>query len=149
MFPIEVFIDWLDLKLPDWYAFLSGFFVGLLGVLALSFLVMFFSPDSLFFWMPVILLFTGASAGYKFWQRKKSNKLWSSKLLCLLTGVITAGVATGIQMSVDWYLFKTRTSILFLTIFFLTGAIGSLLGGLLRHKYEKQISKKDVSKALE
>jgi len=123
--------------------------MGLLGVLALSFLVMFFSPDTLFFWMPVILLFTGASAGYKFWQRKKSNKLLSSKLLCLLTGVITAGVAAGVQMSVDWYLFKTRTSILFLSIFFLTGAIGSLLGGLLRHKYEKQISKKADSKALE
>ena len=142
MFSSEMLIQWLDAAVPDWFALVSGAFTGMLGVFAISLMVTLFAPAALAEWMLAIVFFCGASAGYKFWEKRKSENAGTNIAFCLMTGLITAIVAVIVQISVDSRYFDTRPPALFLIGFGLLGLAGALLGGGLRHRYEKLIHAK-------
>ena len=137
MFSGDMLIQWLDAAVPDWFALAAGAFAGLLGVFAMGLMVTLFAPAALGEWMLVIVFFCGASAGYKFWEKRKSENPKTNIVFCLMAGLFTAIVAVIVQFSVDSRYFNTRPSVLLLIGFGMLGLVGALLGGGLRHRYEK------------
>jgi len=137
MFPTDVLIEWLDVKFPNWFALVSGCFLGILGVLALSFLVAVFAPDLLAFWMPLLILFAASSGGYTLRQKRPTSKNPSPIVLTLAAGLIVACVGGAVQLGVDHYLFHSRTGLPFMAIYAICGLAGAFLGSFLRSRYEK------------
>ncbi len=137
MFSGEVFIKLLDAFVPDWFAFASGFFTGALGVAAFSIIVLFFAPSGLAAWMLLIVFFCGASAGYKFWEKRKSGVIAWQILFCLAAGISTGATGAVIQMSVDDNMFHASTPGILIAGIGLASVLGALLGGALRHRYER------------
>jgi len=137
MVSTDMLIEWLDAIIPDWFAVLSGCFTGLLGVFALGMMVTLFAPSALGGWMLGIVFFSGISAGYKFWEKRKSDHRISNTIFTLAAGLATAVTAILVQVSIDGRCFNARPSVLLLVAFGCLGLTGAILGGLLRSRYEK------------
>lgn len=137
MFSGEMLIQWLDAAVPDWFAVISGAFNGILGVLAIGLMVTLFAPAALAEWMLGIVFFCGVSAGYKFWEKRKSENPTINKVFCLMAGLLTALAAVLVQISVDGRYFNTRPSVVLLLGLGILGLGGAALGGGLRYRYEK------------
>lgn len=137
MFSGEMLIQWLDAAVPDWFALVAGIFTGVLGVFAIGLMVTLFAPAALAEWMLGIVFFCGASAGYRFWEKRKSQNPMANKFFCLTAGLFTALAAILVQISVDGRYFNTRPSVVLLLGLGTLGLGGAALGGGLRHRYEE------------
>lgn len=133
---LEVLIQWLDLKVPNWCAFVSGTSLGILGVFALGFLVVLFAPDKSIILMPGVVLFCGISCGYKFWEKRQNDIRLLKIAMYTLAGLITAAAGIAIQYNLDRYLFQAKTPTIAILVFIACGPLGAVLGVWLRHKYE-------------
>ncbi|GEM_PF-2201041 len=134
---LEVLVQWLDLKVPNWFALISGASLGILGVCALGFLVVVFAPDKSIILMPGVVLFCGISCGYKFWEKRQNDIRLLKIGMYLLAGLITAGVGIAIQYNLDRYLFQTQTPPGAILLLIVCGPLGAVLGVWLRDKYER------------
>jgi len=135
---LECTLDWLQLKLPNLPALASGFSLGTLGVASLGLIIGALAPASLVLWLPLVLLLCGASAGYKFWEKRQAGSQRPFVIaLCLGAGLLTGASASVLQLIVDAQLFQATTSLTIVGLFLVCGLIGAGLGGLLRDRYEK------------
>lgn len=136
MFTTEIFVDWLDAFMPEWFALVSGIFLGIFGILALSFVGVVFAPDKLVALMPWIAGFCGISSGYKFMEKRQGEKNGVQLSLCLFCGAATAVAAGAVQVAVNRQLFAADTPMTLLGVFLAVAVFGAGIGRWLRVRYE-------------
>ena len=133
---IEVLIQWLDLRLPNWFALIAAAFLGILGVCALSFLLMLFAPDKIMVLMPGVVIFCGISCGYKFWEKRQEDKRLTRTAMYMAAGLITSAAGIILQYKLDNYVFQAKTPHFMILVLLVCGPFGAFLGVWLRNKYE-------------
>lgn len=131
-------VDWLDMLLPNWFAFASGLMLALLGLIALGFLVLGIAPASLIIWLPIFTFFAAINGGYTIWRRRVMRGK-GLVALSLVLGLIVGGAAYGMQLVVDQRLFASVTPITYLFLFLGASFAGLGAGIPLRLKYEDSL----------
>ena len=134
--PLRSIVDWLDVLLPNWFAFASGLFLSLFGLCALGILVLGFDPASLRIWLPLFTLFAAVNGGYTVWRRRERRGT-GLIVLSLALGIIVGGAAYALQIVVDQRLFASMTPVPYLFLFMGASLAGLGIGIPLRLKYEK------------
>ena len=135
MFSNQMFSEWLDAVFPDWFPLISAILKGAFGVLAIGFLVCGLAPDVLFAWLPPVVVFGAASAGYAFRQKRPSSSR-SRFLLAIFSGTGATAAAAGLQFYVDRAIFGTHPPAALLAVFLACGLFGAFAGQWLRRRYE-------------
>lgn len=133
----EMIVQWLDAVLPDWYGLASGVFTGILGILALGLMACFLAPQALGGWMLLIVFFCSVSAGYKFWERRRSVQPALKILFCLATGTVLTAAAIGIYAWLLKQFLHVQPAGDLYYIFAALALSGVLIGAGLRKSYEK------------
>ncbi|MCF8029605.1 MAG: hypothetical protein K9K39_01780 [Desulfohalobiaceae bacterium] len=137
--PLRSIVDWLDVLLPNWFAFASGLLLALFGLIALGLLVLGLAPASLRIWLPLFAFFAAVNGGYTLWRRRVRGGT-ELTALSLALGLILGGVAYWMQLLVDQRLFASATPVPYLFLFLGASLAGLGIGIPLRLKYEKSRS---------
>jgi len=131
----EILTDYLDARFPDWIALIIGVLSGIGGVLALTFLAgAIFGVVLIATFMPFIVGFCGAHAGFKAWEKSCSPSNLYRKFICALAGIGTGVTAFLTQRYIDQFLFYTKTSLEILFFFIVVGCLMAEAGGWLKAK---------------
>lgn len=136
MLPTDLIVDWMDAKCPNWAAMCSACLMGILGLLALSFLVLLFIPSGLGSALPLIVFFSAASCGYTLWQKRKSAPSWPLRLLSLAAGLLLAIAALSILLFLSRNLPILLPSPRLIALLFIAAPAGAMSGSWLRRRYE-------------
>lgn len=136
--PLRAIVDWLDLQLPNWFAFASGLVLGLFGLLALGLLLLGFAPASLRIWLPLLTFFAAINGGYTAWRRRVQRGAGLA-VLSLVLGLIVGSAAYGMLVVVEQRLFASAAPAPYLLLFWGASLAGLGIGIPLRLKYEKDI----------
>jgi len=131
-------VDWLDIMLPNWFAFASGLVLALFGLIALGLLILGFAPGSLRLWLPVITFFVAVNGGYTVWRRRVRSGT-ELTVLSLILACILGSAAYCLQLVVDQRLFASATPRLYLFLLVGVAFVGLGIGIPLRLKYEKSV----------
>lgn len=138
-----MFVQWLDFALPDWYGVVSGAFNGVLGILALGLMACFLTPQAVGGWMLLIVFFCSVSAGYKFWENRRSTQPYVRILFCLATGGVVTVAAVGIYAWLLKNFLHVQPARPLFSIFAGLALAGALIGAGLRKSYENLPRKAD------
>ncbi len=136
--PLRAIVDWLDVRLPNWFAFVTGLLLAVFGLLALGLLLLGFAPASLRVWLPVFTFFAAINGGYTLWRRRVRHGAGLASLAVIL-GLLLGGAAYGMQLVVDQRLFASVTPAPYLLLFLGVSLAGLGIGIPLRLKYEKSL----------
>ena len=137
--PFRSLVDWLDVLLPNWFAFASGLLLALFGLIALGLLVLGLAPASLRMWLPLFTFFAAVNGGYTIWRRRVRRGPGLTAL-SLVLGLILGVAAYWMQLLVDQRLFASATPAPYLFLFLGASLAGLGIGIPLRLKYEKSRS---------
>lgn len=132
----ECTFDWLQVRCPHLLALWSAILLGTFGLGSLTLLLWVLAPGSLVTWMPLILFFCAANAGYNLVQKR--NQDFPSQLtfyIIALSGWFFI-LASAVQYFIDTHLFNTSPSALIIIIFATCAGIGVWAGQRLRMAYE-------------
>ena len=132
----EMFVQWLDFALPDWYGIVSGAFTAILGIMALGLMACFLAPQALGGWMLLIVFFCSVSAGYKFWEKRRSTRPYLRVACCLATGGMVTVAAIGIYVWLLKNFLHVQPARSLYYIFAVLALAGALIGAGLRKRYE-------------
>lgn len=136
MLPSDLILDWLDTKWPNWIALCSACLMGLLGLLALSFILLLFLPSGLGTALPLILFFSATSCGYTLWQKRKTAASFRLRCLNLTAGIFLALASAGLLYALSRSLPLLLPPLWLIALLFLTGPAGAMSGAWLRRRYE-------------
>jgi hypothetical protein len=134
---LECTFDWLLIRFPHLPALCSGVLLGSFGLGSLSLMIWVLAPASLCTWMPMILFFCAANAGYKLMQKRNQDvHIRGTVSIIGLAGWFFL-LATAILSSVHGSLFQTGPSGLTIVILAACAGAGTWTGQRLRLAYEK------------
>jgi hypothetical protein len=136
MLPTDFIVDWMDARCPNWVAFCSACLMGILGLLALSFLVLLFLPSGLGSALPLIVFFSAASSGYTVWQKRKTAPSWPLRFLTLAAGLLLAIASFGLLLVLSLNLPILLPSPWLIALLFISAPAGAMGGAWLRRRYE-------------
>ena len=134
---VQFAVDWLQMKLPHSSALISGMLVGIFGLASLSFLAWGLAPASMVTWLPVILFFCAANAGYRLAQKRVAESGSSLRPYLALLAILTFCAAAAAQTGIDTQIFHSAPSSMSLMILGLCAVIGTWAGSRLRFSYEQ------------
>jgi intracellular septation protein A len=134
---VQFAFDWLQMKLPHSSALISGMLVGIFGLVSLSFLAWALAPAAMVTWLPVILFFCAANAGYRLTQKRIAESDSNVRPYLGLLATITFCVAATTQIGIDTQIFHSSPSSMSLMILVLCAVIGTWAGSRLRFSYEQ------------
>jgi hypothetical protein len=136
-FYAEIITDYLDARFPDWSALIMGLLSGIVGVLALALLAgALFGVVRLGAFMPFIVGFCGAQAGFKAWEKSLSPNNLYRKFICALAGIGTGAAGFLTQRYIDQFFFYAKTPIEILLFLLIIGCLMAEAGGWLKAKSE-------------
>ena len=135
MLSSRMFSEWMDAVFPEWFPLISALLKGAFGVMAIGVLVCGLAPDVLFAWLPPVVAFCAASAGYAFWQKRHTSSR-TSFLMAISSGMGAPAAAAGLQLYVDRAIFGTHPSAALLAVFLACGLFGAFAGQWLSRRYE-------------
>lgn len=137
-FYAEAIVDYLDAKVPDWFALIVGVLSGILGILALAFLAgALFGVLRIGAFIPFIVGFCGAHAGFKAWEKSRSPNNSYRKFICGLAGIGTGAAGFLTQRYIDQFFFYVKTPLEILFFLLIVGGLMAEAGGWLKAKSER------------
>lgn len=132
----ECTFDWLQVKCPHLLALWSAILLGTFGLGSLSLLLWVLAPGSLVTWMPVILFFCAANAGYNLAHKRNQDVPAQLTIYAITLAGWFFILASAVQYFVDTQLFNTSPSAGTILIFAACAGIGVWAGQRLRVAYE-------------
>jgi hypothetical protein len=134
-FYLEAITAYLDAKFADWDALITGVLSGVVGIVGLAFLVgVLFGMGQIITFMPFIVCFCAANAGYKGWEKSVSPRSQHRRVICGLAGLGTGAAGYLTQLQIDQLIFHAQTPLVLLFFFLIAGGLMAEAGGWLKGK---------------